>query len=292
MKTRLYKLSDWQKALEQIGWADAPTSQTIEEEMKRQLTRGRVTYARQDPDAAIEKGCRVTVKTESSLPKYNKAQTAVNVGSYLYHPQMEDRLCGMRSGDWGQLSVNGQTVTFTVLKVEKKVYPALTDSLVQEQELEGITTLEEYRSFMRHEMRTAYAASLCRKLLDALRAQVTMDTPAEEDILGVIDLEYEPLRVRFSLDTLPPEKWAEDFGLTDLKDFYAQIYPDVANLFGTTGKESYYEGRKEAASEKIVNCLILKTILADEADPVEDPQAEEKLMQAMAQRLVNYIYGE
>ncbi len=292
MKTRLYELPDWQCVLNQIGWADAPTTQSIEEAVRRELTRGKVTFEEQDPGCPIEKGCRVTLKTESRLPKFNKARTVIQVGSNLYHARLEERLCGMKAGGCGQLTVNGETVTFTVLKVEQKAYPALTDALVQEQGIEGVATLEEYRLFLRRKLQKEYAATLCKKLLAELGGRAKMDPPAGEDIIRVIDLEYEPLRVRFSLDTLTPEEWEEGFGKTELKEFYAQIYPDVANLFGTTGKESYYEGRREAACEKIVNCLILKTILEDgETDPVEDLQAEEKLMQAMTQRLVNSIYG-
>ncbi len=291
MKTRLYSLPDWRALLENIGWSDAPTRADVEKKVIEELTRGKVSFAEQSPDAPIEKGCRVTLKTESVLPKFNKEKAVITVGAGLYNAAIEAQLCGMTVGGSAQAAIKGETVSFAVLKVEKRVYPPLTDGLVQDLQLDGITTLADYRRCMENKMRTEYATALCERLVEQLIRGTQMDPPAEEDIYRVIDLEYEPLRVRFQLDTMSPEQWKENFNMVHLQKFYAQIYPDIARLFGTTGKESYYESRKEAAVKTIRTCLVLRGVLAGEADPTEDPQAEQKLMQAMTNRLLNIVYG-
>lgn len=291
MKTKLYSLPDWEAALKNIGWSDAPTQEDVEKKIQQELTRGKVSYAEQSPGTPIEKGCRVTLRTQSVLPKYNKEKTVITVGTGLYDREIEAQLCGMTAGSSAQAMVKGETVSFTVLKAEKKVYPPLTDELVQSQRLDGITKLEDYRRFMENKMRTEYGLALGKKVVEQLLRDAKMDQPAEEDIIRVIDCEYEPLRTRFSLDTLSAKEWEENFGQGELRKFYAQIYPDVANLLGTTSKESYYESRREAAAQTIRACLVLRGILGDETDPTEDAQAEQKLMQVMTGRLLTKIYG-
>lgn len=290
MKTQLYALPDWRSILEELGWSDAPTAEEIEKTVLQELTRGKVSFAPQNPATPIEKGCRVTLKTKSVLPKFNKEKISVTVGTGLYDRGLEARLCGMIEGESAEAMVKGEKVTFTVLKVEKKSFPALTDELVQDLHLDGITTLAEYRRYMDRKIKTAYAAELARKLATRLIGVAQMDLPAEEDVRRVIDLEYEPLRTRFSLDGMSPEEWKEAFR-PELRDFYAQIYPDVAYLFGTTGKESYYESRQEAAAGTVRICLVLREILKEDADPTEDPKAEQKLMQTIIDRLLYMIYG-
>ncbi|MDE6879791.1 MAG: hypothetical protein K2P20_00355 [Oscillospiraceae bacterium] len=291
MKTRLYSLPDWKAVLRDTGWADAPTRDDVERAVLRELTRGKTSFAGQAPDFPIEKGCRVTLRTESVLPKFNKERTVVTVGSGLYDPSVEAQLCGMTEGSQGRTMVRGEAVSFTVTKVEKKIFPALTDELVEGLQLEGVSTLAGYRRYMEDKMRREYAAGLARKMVEQLLAAAQMAPPAQEDVRRVIDLEYAPLRERFSLDTMSPNEWEEAFGKVELKGFFAQIYPDIALLFGTTGKESYYASREEAAADTIRACLVLRHILADEADPTEDPQAEHKLMEAMTDRLLKMIYG-
>ena len=291
MKTNLCSISDWQSALRTIGWADAPTEDDVDRVVLRELTRGKTSFVEQEPSVPIEKGCRVTLRTESALPKFNKEKTVVTVGAGLYDPTIEAQLCGMTAGNRGEAVVKGEKVSFTVMKSERKIFPPLTDELVQQLQLEGVATLLDYRRCVDSKLKEEYAAGLSWKLLDELISTAQMDPPAEEDILRVIDLEYEPLRVRFSLDTLSPEEWEKSFGNLELGNYFAQIYPDVAGLFGTTGRESYYAGRRNAAVETIRTCLVLRNILGDSTDPTEDPQAESKLMRAMTNRLLKIIYG-
>lgn len=294
MQTKLYTLPDWQEVLQSIGWENAPTEQDIERVITQELTRGCVTFAQQPADQPIENGCRVTLKTESVLPKFNREKTTLTVGSRLYDAGLEAQLCGLTEGQSLHTQVRGEPVKATVLKVERKVYPPLSDALVENLQLEGIRTLSAYRSHMEQKIKGEYASSLCQKLLNRLLSGAEMDQPAQEDVLAVIDCEYAPLRIRFSLDGMTPEAWAESFGNESLKAFYSQIYPDVANLFGTTGKESYYESRKEAAADTIRTCLVLRSILDDQrnaTDPTQTLHARETLMRSMQDRLINMIYG-
>lgn len=291
MKTKLYSMEDWKAVLKEIGWEDAPTMEQIEKETIQELTRGKVTFAEQPAQTPIEKTCRVTLRTQSVLPKFNREKTVITVGSGLYDPTVEAALCGMTTGQTGEVTVKGETVSFDILKVEKKQYPALTDELVADLQIEGVFGLQSYRRYMEQRIKTEYAGKLANALLEKLAASAQFGPYSDEDISAVITREYEPLQARFSLDKMTPEEWKEGFGNTALREFYAQIYPDVALLFGTTGKESFFASRREAAEKTIRNCLLLGAMVGREADPTEDSKAEKNLMQKLESKLLEEIYG-
>lgn len=291
MKTKLHALPDWRKTLEKLGWEDAPTGEDVDQAIQRELTRGKVTFVEQPQGLPIEKGCRVTLKTESVLPKFNREKTVVTVGSGLYDPTVEEKLCGMLAGDRAQVTVKGEQVSFTVQKVEQKHVPPLTDDLVKELDLEGVEDLPAYHQWMENKLRGEYARKLVKRLAESLASKAQMDQPDRVDVRQVIDLEYEPLRARFSLDTMSPEQWEHEFGRIDLQAYYAQIYPDVAKIFGTTSKESYYQSRQKAAEETIRECLVMGSILKEEADPTKDAGALETLQTKLADQVLAIIYG-
>lgn len=294
MVTELISMPDWQEVLKGIGWADAPTAGGVEEAVLRELTRGKAYFVEQDPALPIQDGCRVTLRTRSALPKFNKEKTVVTVGTHLYDPEIEARLRGMTVGSSAQTVVRGETVAFTVLKVERKACPPLTDALVEDLRLEHITTLDQYRAFMRDKLTSEYAEKLCAAMTDALLAKMQPAEAAEEDIRQATDREYEPLCARFKLENMSCEEWRENFGDSKFRDFYRQIYPDIALLFGTTCKEDYYASRRKDMIRRVRTCLALRSILGeetDETDPTIALDAEQKLVQAMAKRLRNMVYG-
>lgn len=298
MKTQLHQMPDWRQVLQEIGWADAPTEQSIQQTIRRELTRGYVTFVPQDPAAPITAGCRVTLQTRSALPKFNRDSTRVLVGSHLYHAGIEDMLIGMTAGQSGRTQVDGKEVVFHVLGVEKKNLPPLCDEMVEAQHLDGIHTLDAYTAYMRQKIQRAYAAQLCGRLTDRLIAGAVMDAPDAADVRQVIDRAFEPLRARFAtggmdLDTLSPEQWKENFYNPALKAYYEQIYPDVAQLFDTTSKASYYANRQAHAEQTIRRCLVLRAVLGDTEtahDPTRALQAEPELTQAMVDRLCTILY--
>ncbi|MBR4906220.1 MAG: hypothetical protein IKZ44_05130 [Clostridia bacterium] len=290
MKTKLHSVPDWNQTMREIGWNDAPTAADVEKRIEKELTRGRVTFI-DAGNAPIGNGFRVTLRIVSKLPKFNREKVALTVGSGLYDRTVEDRLLGMRVGESAAVTVKDEPVRFTVLNAEKKHVPVLTDEMVKELSVEDAEDLPAYRTYTERKLRTEYAANLCRRVLDRLKAEANMEPPSEEDVVSVIDLEYEPLRVRFSLDTLSLEEWKNDLGREEMRAFYEQIYPDVAILFGTTSKESFYASRRDAAKETIRDCLILRAVLHDETDPTMEPKAAEKLLSIMTERVIKTIYG-
>ena len=291
MITKLYSVPDWEKALNDIGYADAPAETDIEARITKQLSRGRVTYVPQEPGELIERGCRVTIRTNSALPKFNKEKTTLTVGSGLYDRTVEDKLVGMTAGESAAVNVKGEQVEFTVLSAERKHIPKFTDDMVKELGIEGTETLEAYRAYIAEKIRTDYASVLAKRILDTLLEAAVMDEPADKDIEKVIDLEYEPLRFRFQLDKLTPEEWANDLGRAEMRAYYEQIYPDVAIIFGSTSKESFYEMRREPAKQTIRNCLVLHAVLSDETDPTEEGKAEKKLMDEFTDRIKTIVFG-
>lgn len=293
MKTQLHSLPDVEQALSQLPWDQAPDPAAIDQAVQRELTKGLVTFAPLPQGTPIRPGCRVTLKTVSPLPKYNREKTLLMVGSNLYNADLEHMLVGMEAGQSGQIEIQGKTVSFDILKAESKAYPPLSDEMVRSQQLEGISTLDQYRDYMGRKMRQEFARKLCEMLLDRLIQGASLDEPDPEDIRQVIDREYQPLHDRFSspeedLDTMSPERWKENFYNPTMKIYYQQIYPDIAPLFDSTSKESYYENRRQPARQTIRRCLVLRELLQDTSDahdPTLSLQAEPELLQAMTDRL-------
>ena len=293
MKTQLHSLPDVEQALSQLPWDQAPDRAAIDQAVQRELTKGLVTFAPLPQGTPIRPGCRVTLKTVSPLPKYNREKTLLMVGSNLYNADLEHMLVGMAAGQSGQIEIQGKTVSFDILKAESKAYPPLSDEMVRSQQLEGISTLDQYRDYMGRKMRQEFARKLCEMLLDRLIQGASLDEPDPEDIRQVIDREYQPLHDRFSspeedLDTMSPERWKENFYNPTMKIYYQQIYPDIAPLFDSTSKESYYENRRQPARQTIRRCLVLRELLQDTSDahdPTLSLQAEPELLQAMTDRL-------
>lgn len=294
MKTELYCIPDWKEICSKIGYPDAPTQFNVEEMVKLDLTRGFVTFVELPKGTAIKKEHRVTIKTVSNLKKYNREKTVLIVGGNLYDKTVEALLVGMCVGEEGHAVIHGEEVTFLVLKVEEKSYPELTDPMAEAMQVEGIKTLASYQEYVKDKLRNEYAADLCKKILEVLKETCEMSEIAREDINQVIDCEYAPLNMRFSLETMSEQEWEEAFGKESLREFYEQIYPDVAVLFGTTSKASFYESRQEAAKEMIQNCLLLRAILkeqGEDTDPTMVRSAWEKLMNKMKKEIINYVYG-
>ena len=293
MKTQLYQLDDWREALQSLGFSDAPSEAQVEAAVRRELSRGRVTFRVLPADAPVCTGHRVTLRTSSALPKFNRESTPVTVGSGLYDPGIEEKLLGMHTGACGSAVVKDEDVTFTVLQVEEKVFPQLCDAFVQELQLDEVTTLAQYRAYMERQLRDAYAGQLLASLLEKLAATAQMDPVNQEDILRITDLEYAALNARFQLDSLTPEEWKRDFRM-ELKEYYAVIYPDIASIFGTTDKQSFYESRRDAATETVRSCLILRAITEsgeEDTDPTVSADALKKLTHRAKEQILTIIYG-
>ena len=285
-------MPDWRQALAGLGLDGAPDNADIDAAVLRELSRGRVSFAA--ADGPVEAGFRVTLRTESALPKFNREKTAVTVGGGLYSREIESALIGMRAGESGSAVVKGEPVSFTVTRVERRVYPELTDDLARAQGIPGVETLAQYRAYMASKLRGEFAAGVSARLIALLIAGACMDAPDGRDIRAVIDREYEPLRERFAhggedIDAISDEQWRENFYRPELKASYELIYPDIAPFMDTTSKADYYEKRRPAAIETIRECLILNAVLGRDADPTSDRDALRSLRAALDEELCGLI---
>ena len=285
-------MPDWRQALAGLGLEGAPDNADIDAAVLRELSRGRVSFAA--ADGPVEAGFRVTLRTESALPKFNREKTAVTVGGGLYSREIESALIGMRAGESGSAVVKGEPVSFTVTRVERRVYPELTDELARAQGIPGVETLAQYRAYMASKLRGEFAGGVSARLIALLIAGAEMDEPDERDIRAVIDREYEPLRERFShggedIDAISDEQWRENFYRPELKASYELIYPDIATFMDTTSKADYYEKRRPTAIETIRECLILNAVLGRDADPTSDRDALRSLRAALDEELCGLI---
>lgn len=298
MKTKLNYMPDAAQLWRELDRSSAPTEADIDAEVLRTLSFGKVTF--EPCDAPAEAGDRVTIKTSSVLKKYDREKTVLVVGSGLYDRVIEGMLIGMRAGESAEANIKGEQVRFSVTLVERRAYPELTDALVREQNIDGVETLPQYREYVTAKLRREYAEELTDRLLEQLDESAKTGEPDAQDVRMVIDREFEPLRARFltggmDLDTLSGEEWRKNFYNPELKAYYDQIYPDVAMLFDTTDKASFYANRAEHARDTIRCCLILREVLGErgeEYDPTLSLDAEKKLRAELTERIYAEIYGK
>ncbi len=104
-----------------------------------------VTWSEKAPIAA---GDVAVCRLESQLTKFDRASVTLSVGSGLFDKELEAALLGRQSGESFAFSKDGEAVTVQILSVKNKNVPALTDVMVAGLGIDGVQTIEGYRSYL------------------------------------------------------------------------------------------------------------------------------------------------
>lgn len=95
--------------------------------------------------SSVAAGDTVVVNLESGIPKFHRKGLYLCVGANLFDAELEASLPGKTVGDVYTVSISGQDVSVTLVQCLRTVIPEPSDALIAGLELEGITTLAQYR---------------------------------------------------------------------------------------------------------------------------------------------------
>lgn len=119
----------------------------IEKSMSRLLNK-HVTWA---SGGSVAVGDVVCCSLASGLPKFQRDELNLTVGSNLFDKEFEAALLGKKEGDAFSFERDGQDVGVKILSVKNKRIPALRDEFVRELSLEQVDTVEEYRAHLKRQ---------------------------------------------------------------------------------------------------------------------------------------------
>ena len=287
MRTKLIRMTNIESVLQKINKVHMPNEKDLEVEIKKELAKGHLFYIQKDENYSIIHGNKVTIKISGNIPKFNKDKVSINVGSKLYSEIVEKALLGLKVGSSENVVINGETIAFTVLKVEELCYPELTDDMVAEKNIEDVKTIEQYKAYYLANKQNEVATSYVQEFLEELIAQSEFAEINEDDVKEVTDQQFYALREHFlqgdmDLETLSEEEWIENFYNPDKYPYYKKIYPDIALLMCVRNKQEFYESLHLEGETAIQTFLVLSQLLAkenpEEFDPTKVLKGEKKLV--------------
>lgn len=164
----------------------------------------------------------------------------LTIGSGSFIDGFEDGLIGKKVGetvdlnlkfpdDYGNTDVAGKDVVFTVKinKISQKVTPELTDDWVAQQNITGVSTVDEYKDYVKKQLMT--------------QAQQTYDSDVQQKIV-----QYLVDNSTFKQD--PPTEMVDRFD-DQITTNYAQQYGMTAESFREAVNGSSTESSTESATE-------------------------------------------
>lgn len=142
--------------------------QVSEDAVEAELSRTVLPFVRWEPAERAREGDMAVCRLVSSVPRYQKQRIKLMVGSGMFSPELEAALPGMEPGQEKTLELPEGTVTVTLLEVQRRRVPTLTDEMVRSLNLDGISTVEAYRRSLRRKLREQAALEVIQEPLDRL----------------------------------------------------------------------------------------------------------------------------
>ncbi len=183
--------------------------ETIARKMQ-QAANASIQWSQGDPiscnDVAVCKLC-------SALTKFNRDRVTFTVGSGLFDRELETALIGKNAGDVFTIYKTEDTVEITVLSVYNKRIPELTDAIVSQLGIEGVTTLAQYRAYLIEEDKNEIYEKKAYEATNAVMMQVLSGSDIlikKEDWEKQIGSELHKLRVLVSTKGMELEQMQGD----------------------------------------------------------------------------------
>lgn len=173
MRSRVLKAADYRSV--DIGGLlkpFEPDDAALEAELRR-LTN---PYIRWEEGKTAAAGDQVTCRLVSDCPRFNKEKVRFVAGSGMFHQELEALAIGMKAGETRKTVLPEGGVALTVTGVMKRIIPELSDEMVEKLGLEGIRTLEEYRTYLLEQQKEKYLAEAVWEPYLYLRKRVLEDT--------------------------------------------------------------------------------------------------------------------
>lgn len=119
-----------------------------EAKLQKELDRAVYPYITWSDGDVAAMGDVVECSMTSPDKRFQRPNAKITVGAGLLDREAEKKLVGQRVGDTQMLICRGSEVSVTILSVKKRCVPPLTDEMVDALGLEGVCTVEQYRTYL------------------------------------------------------------------------------------------------------------------------------------------------
>lgn len=268
MKTKLLNTISRQEALARVDLSLLPERRATDALACSKITALYPVYVPLEQGEAAAAGNRASISIISSMPKYNRAKVTLTIGKGLYDKAVEAALIGLKVGEQGQAVVKEETVVFTVLTLEKIIFPDPTDDMVAGMCIDGITTVWQYKDHLFASMQQEAIKNMGDQLIEQLLSDAQFDMD-EGDIDTAVRMQYSLLRDRFlpqglDLDTVPDEEWVKMFYQPKQQAAYKLIYPWFWKVCVTQSRQEYLTALRPYAIRGIQLFLVLCALLENQ----------------------------
>lgn len=252
-----------------------PTDAELKELARKAIVREQIVLLPLPAEEKARAGDTAVLKTESTLPKFNKDRVTVTLGRGLYSKELENSLIGKAVGETVSTVIQEQPVMAQILELKRKQTPDPTDEMVQAlqaKDFQGrlITNVADYEAFIRTEKTNEVLATVNYYVMEEIIKAYPMTAYDEEDIRVLGRLERPVFAKLLREQGLDPEKevppeWEKDMNVHSLDEFISL--------------------RREWYQMKIQQCLIYLNILGlpcqGKTDPLDHYEVLSELMEKM-----------
>lgn len=164
MKSKLIHVTNYTSLLTQPLQEEIPISDLsgdVETELKNLCFQSK----RMQEADTVSDGDAVTLTLVSDCKKFNRSGLQLCVGSSFFSKELEQALIGKPVGESFSAEAEGAAVQVTVTQCLHTVIPDLSDALILEQNIPGVESVAQYRTYilekykkMFHEYYTEYLA--------------------------------------------------------------------------------------------------------------------------------------
>ena len=184
LKTKVNRLFDY-RDLDIGTFRDTMSEEELKEEMENEIKKDLLTARVFTEKDTAEKGDVAELRLISRQPKFNRGSIKLNLGLGLFSKELEDGIIGHRRGESFDLVIDGITVSAEILSLKRRMPAELNDSFAAALGIPGVTTKDEYLSYVRNKyidfFAKAYVEFHAMDIFDEAMAESDIEY-AEEDI--------------------------------------------------------------------------------------------------------------
>ncbi len=185
LKSRAVSIFDFRK----VDFKDEyEPFETDEEALEADLLLIRKQHSDTVTSETAAEGDFVRISCESENPRYNKKSIFLTVGKNIFNREIEEALIGMHVGEEKTVFAEKDKVSFTVLDIQRRIVPNLTDENVALWDIENTKTVDELKKVLIKKQYDEY----CKETVQSLSSYIVSETARKSEIIpDEEDVEYE-----------------------------------------------------------------------------------------------------
>lgn len=200
-----------------------PGDAQIEKTLLSRLTENRFDLIPLENSQKAEAGDVITFSVSGGEGRYDRENLRLTLSQCLYDADVEKAMEGAEKGDI--LAVGNLTVK--IHEICRKRIPVMTDAMVEALQIEGVTTLEQYRQVVREELTMNEIYMIAGEILSTMYENAP-DVEYDDETLNILgDLEVGHFNKHFQetigkpLDEMTPDEIRENLGCDSKEQFVA-----------------------------------------------------------------------